>query len=369
MSAQLVFLAIDVATAFAAILLGLRALQRWRLPAAQLIALIAFDTFCDVALGRSDYSYWIPAALQIEVHGPLAVICNIARNLTPFLFAAFCFIEFTDRRRFPRWLYLLLAIQLFLEVAITWFVDPIAAYADALTQIAPSLLQTVFVVMALYWTVADWRNDLIETRRRTRLLLTVAIGINMLFSGIVTRLLIGPMTFNTPWNYYNHVALVFSHLVLLVFVLFQFMDSGIDIYLDPLRRPVPQPPVSNPDAAALARLAALMQGEHLYRRPGLTLKVLADKAGVPEYRLRRLIHEQLGFANLNAYLHAWRIREACEQLRDPAQRRTPILTIALSVGYNSVNTFNRGFREVTGTAPSAWRSDETATLPPSPKTA
>src|SRR3569833_1229732 len=160
-SAQLVFLAIDVATAFAAILLGLRALQRWRLPAAQLIALIAFDTFCDVALGRSDYSYWIPAALQIEVHGPLAVVFNIARNLTPYQFAAFSYIVFTDRRRFPRWLYLLLAIQLFLEVAITWFVDPIAAYADALTQIAPSLLQTVFVVMALYWTVADWRNDLI----------------------------------------------------------------------------------------------------------------------------------------------------------------------------------------------------------------
>ena len=369
MSAQLVFFAIDVATAFAAVLLGLRALQRWRLPAAQLVAIIAFDTVCDVALGRSDYSYWIPAALQLDVDGVLAVIFNIARNLTPFLFAAFCFIEFADGRRFPRWLFPLLAVQLFLEAAIGWFIDPIAAYADALTQVAPSLLQTVFVVMALYWTVADWRNDLIETRRRTRLLLTVAIGINMLFSGIVTRLLIGPMTFNTPWNYYNHVALVFSHLVLVVFVLFQFMDSGIDTYLDPFRRPMPQTPVSNPDAVALARLAALMQEDYLYRRAGLTLKALAGKAGIPEYRLRRLIHEQLGFANFNAYLHAWRIREACEQLRGTAQRRTPILTIALSVGYQSVNTFNRGFRDVTGMAPSAWRADETAPIPPSPKTA
>jgi len=366
---QLAFFALDVATAFAAVLLGLRALQRWRLPAAQLIAVIAFDTVCDVVLGRSDYSYWIPAALQVDVHGALAVLFNIARTLTPFVFAVFCFVEFADRRGFPRWLYPLLAIQLFFEMPINWIVLSQSPNVGVLADILPALLQTLFIVLALYWTVADWRNDLIEARRRTRLLLTVAIGINMLLSGIVTHLLIGPLTFNTPWNYYNHVALVFSHLVLLVFVLFQFMDSGIDTYLDPLRRPAPAPPVSNPDAAALARLARLMQGERLYRRPGLTLKALADTAGLPEYRLRRLIHEQLGFANFNAYLHAWRVREACEQLRDPTQRRTPILTIALSVGYQSVNTFNRGFREVTGMAPSAWRIDETVPLPVSPKTA
>lgn len=369
MNAQLAFLAIDVATAFAAVLLGLRALQRWRLPAAQLVAVIAFDTVCDVVLGRSDYSYWIPAALQINVHGALAVIFNLARNLTPFLFAAFCFVEFADRPRFPRWLYPLLAIQLLVEEAVNWFFDPNAAYADPRIQLLPSLLQTLFIAMALYWTIAGWRGDLIEARRRTRLLLALAIGINMLFSGIVTRVLIGPMTFNTPLNYYNHVALVFSHLVLLVFVLLQFMDRGIDTYLDPLRPSAPQPPITHPDAAALARLAALMEQERLYRRPGLTLQALSEKAGLPEYRLRRLIHEQLGFANFNAYLHAWRIREACEQLRDPAQRRTPILTIALSVGYQSVNTFNRGFRDVTGTAPSAWRADETAPIPPSPTTA
>ena len=54
-------------------------------------------------------------------------------------------------------------------------------------------------------------------------------------------------------------------------------------------------------------------------------------------------------------LHAYRIREACRQLSDPALRRTPILTIALSGGYAAINTFSRGFREVMGMTPSAWR--------------
>jgi AraC-like DNA-binding protein len=37
-------------------------------------------------------------------------------------------------------------------------------------------------------------------------------------------------------------------------------------------------------------------------------------------------------------------------------RRIPILSIALSVGYQSVNTFNRAFREILGVTPSTYRS-------------
>jgi AraC-like DNA-binding protein len=79
-------------------------------------------------------------------------------------------------------------------------------------------------------------------------------------------------------------------------------------------------------------------------------------AGLPEYRLRRLIHEELRHQNFNAFLHQYRIAEACIRLRDPTERRVPILTIALSVGYQSINTFNRGFREVMETTPSAYRA-------------
>lgn len=64
-----------------------------------------------------------------------------------------------------------------------------------------------------------------------------------------------------------------------------------------------------------------------------------------------------GIATSTPFLHAYRIAEARSLLADPEHRRTPILTIALSVGYSSVNTFNRGFREVMGMAPSDWREN------------
>jgi len=106
----------------------------------------------------------------------------------------------------------------------------------------------------------------------------------------------------------------------------------------------------------LARLTSLMESDRLYREPSLSLKHLADRVRVPEYRLRKIIHEQLGHSNYNAFLHRYRVQDACGQLRNPTMRRIPILTIALSVGYQSINTFNRGFRDVTGMTPSAYRS-------------
>ncbi len=148
--------------------------------------------------------------------------------------------------------------------------------------------------------------------------------------------------------------------------------AGISTSAQPLasgaasRRPArhPSTPKTGP---ALARLAALLEDEQICRQPGLSLKALADRVGLPEYRLRRLIHEQLGYRNFNALLHHYRIKEACRQLRDPDLRRTPILTIALSVGYESVNTFNRGFLEIMNLTPSAYRSLQVADSAPKPE--
>ena len=364
MSAQLAFFAIDVAAAFSAALLCLLVLaQRPRLLAAQLVALIAFDSVCDTVLGRSDYRYWIPPPLHIDIDGGWWAVLNLARNLTPFLFAALCYCLFSDERRFPRWLFVLVAIQLFCEEPVRLLLAPGSPYWHGLTDTVPALLETLFAALATYWTIADWRNDLIETRRRARIVGLVVVGIDLILSGLLPRVIVDP---NTIASYYTHVALVLSHLALFVFVLFRLATFGIDDFFDPLHLPAAKPLASPPEAAALARLARLMEQDRLYRRPGLTLKDLAERAGLPEYRLRRLIHEQLGFANFKAFLHAWRIREACEQLRDPGQIRTPILTVALSVGYQSVNTFNRGFRELMGRTPSDWRAEADAPLPPRP---
>lgn len=352
----LVFLAIDIAAIVSATIFGARVLvRRPHHPGAQLIALIALDSACYVVLGRHDYSYWIAAPYRFEV-GAWAAPLNFARNLTPGLFMMLCFTLFANGARFPRWLLALFAAEMLMEVLTYQEAAAGGELVPMILRAIPSALQTLFVGIALYWTVAEWSADLVEGRRRARVIVTILIGLNIVGSSLLLRVLIPQ---NAVANYDTHVTLVAADLLISIFLLVFSSDQDLREPLEaPKVRKPALPPSSVEVAGALARLNHLLDGEHVHRRPSLTVKELADLVGLPEYRLRKLIHEQLGYPNFNAFLHDYRIRDACLQLRDPQMRRTPILTIALSTGYQSINTFNRGFRDVMGMTPSAYRASE-----------
>jgi AraC-like DNA-binding protein len=363
MNAPLFFLSVDIAIIVCNALFGARVLaRRPRLLSARLIALITFNTICYIVLSRFEYRYWIPEPYWFQVGG-LATFLNFARNLTPGLFMILCHTLFADRPRFPRRLLALFFVEMFLEVPMRWFFNG-GAMTDIATRILPAALQTVFVGFALYWTIVNWRADLIESRRRARILTIIIIGLNIIGSTLFLRVLIPQ---NGIENYYAHLALTFSNLPIVLFVLVFLSDEDLRGPLDADAQPAPEaksPAVPPEIANILARLVSLMDTERVYRRPSLSLKELADLVQIPEYRLRKIIHEQLGYPNFNVFLHHYRVREACQQLRDPALRRIPILTIALSTGYQSINTFNRGFREILGVTPSAYRAMDEAQVPP-----
>jgi AraC-like DNA-binding protein len=115
--------------------------------------------------------------------------------------------------------------------------------------------------------------------------------------------------------------------------------------------------------STIAAVQRVFADQHVYRDGELTVASLAVKLAMPEYRLRKIIHEQLGYRNFNALLHDYRIAAACRDLADPAKNSLPILTIALTVGYNSINPFNRAFRDTKGMTPSAYRAQAQAERP------
>jgi AraC-like DNA-binding protein len=358
LSAPLAILVLDIAAVVCAALLALRLILSFpHTRSAQFIALIAVCNICYIVLARFEYRYWIPPPFHVEVGAAYGVL-NFGRNLTPGLFMMLCFTLFVRQRRFPRWLLALFIVQMLLEEPGRLLVTSDWRFAHLLTQTAPTVLQTVFSGFAIYWAVDNWRTDLVETRRRTRALTVLVIGLNVIASSLLLRVVISP---DLPANYQVHVVLVGANLAILLFVLFQVTQDAASQYLNPngqrpLHSPAPPSTVQPEIAAVLTKLKFLLEHEHVYREAGLSLGNLADRIQLPEYRLRKLIHEQLGHNNYNAFLHSYRIREACAKLQDPGMRRIPILTIALSVGYQSINTFNRAFREVVGATPSAYRS-------------
>ncbi len=208
------------------------------------------------------------------------------------------------------------------------------------------------------WTAIRGRtDDLIESRRKVRLRVAVAVGIAILLI-VFSELAVTAWPPPPLWKLGNSLILCVLAAGLLL-SLVQLRDR--DLLYPATTAPAPEEeeqPSASPlpvDVALLQRLTDLMQGERLYRQEGLAIGTVAAKLAVPEYRLRRAINQGLGARNFNAYLNGFRLEEAMAALADSSQREVPVLTIALDAGFGSLAPFNRAFKQETAMTPTEYR--------------
>jgi len=242
---------------------------------------------------------------------------------------------------------------------------PLLPYTQGLQRATPLL----FTLLSLRAAAAHWRADLVEPRRRLRLFL-LATGGAYALSSVALRLVSGGRL--TP----GAALLDVSWLLLILATLAAAMLGLRDIGLLPQQAmpaaaaPLPaldeQSAAAEPaDPAELAQALALqarVRAERLYQAEDLSLASLAARLGLPEYRLRRLINQQLGHRNFNAFVNGLRIEAASAALADPACREQPVLSIALEAGFQSIGPFNRAFKAATGLTPSEFRRQRLAAL-------
>jgi AraC-like DNA-binding protein len=352
MKPHLLFFAVETIGLFAVVLLGSRLIVS--APArrnVQLAALICLNAACARLLARQEYSFWIPAAYDIDV-GMLASPMNLLRNMTPGLFMVLCHSLFREGRRLPRWLLGAFVAQCLLEEPVPLLLGSHAAQYDLL-KVMPASLQLLFVCFGMYWTLSGWRADLVEDRRRLRKIFIAIVGTFVFAMILGERLLI-------PWQsaalFDLHITLSMVGALLSSVMLWIMFRPDAAAYLDPFRSEGRVAVEWPPDDSDLESLRRVLDVERVYHDSELTVASLAARVAIPEYRLRRVIHERLQYRNFNALLHRYRIEEACVLLADAEQRHLPILTIALTVGYNSINPFNRAFRELKGMTPSEFRA-------------
>ena len=352
MKPHLLFFAVETIGLFAVVLLGSRLIVS--APArrnVQLAALICLNAACARLLARQEYSFWIPAAYDIDV-GMLASPMNLLRNMTPGLFMMLCHSLFREGRRLPRWLLGAFVAQCLLEEPVPLLLGSHAAQYDLL-KVMPASLQLLFVCFGMYWTLSGWRADLVEDRRRLRKIFIAIVGTFVFAMVLGERLLI-------PWQsaalFDLHITLSMVGALLSSVMLWIMFRPDAAAYLDPFRSEGRVAVERPPDDSDLESLRRVLDVERVYHDSELTVASLAARVAIPEYRLRRVIHERLQYRNFNALLHRYRIEEACVLLADAEQRHLPILTIALTVGYNSINPFNRAFRELKGMTPSEFRA-------------
>jgi AraC-like DNA-binding protein len=238
---------------------------------------------------------------------------------------------------------------------------------DLLLTLVPRLASLAFILAALARAVRDWSVDLIERRRRFRILFTALVGGYALVVLVIELTLQGRPP--PPLVDLAHTLLMGGFAAFSAVRIFtvradlfpaETAESGdrvagasFSAAASAAESEAAVETFEDPDL--LARLAALMDAQRAWAEEGLTIRSLAEKLLVPEYRLRRVINGALGFRNFNDYLNRFRVAAACRILADPAQHETPVLRIAMDLGYGSLAPFNRAFRALTGMTPTEFR--------------
>jgi AraC-like DNA-binding protein len=304
------------------------------------------------ALGSAAHalSYSLDPAVA-TAHAPLIALST--GNVVVFwLFTRALFDETFELR----WWHAVLwaAVAAFSFVNCMW-IAPAAAGNLRISVIAINVVALGFIALAVAQTITSWSSDLVERRRRVRVFI---VGAAALYGGINAVLQIsmplggGGEIVNTA----NSAAL--AAVVAAICIAMMRVD-GADLFptAPELHAEMAGPEVSNfgADQKLVAALMRLMGDERIYRHDNITIGTLATRLGIPEYKLRRLINQRLGYRNFSVFLNEHRISEAKAALADPTQAEVPVITIAMDAGFQSLGPFNRAFKATTGVTPSEYR--------------
>lgn len=114
------------------------------------------------------------------------------------------------------------------------------------------------------------------------------------------------------------------------------------------------------DPALLRRLLRARDRMDAASHEAWPVQRLAEVSGVSEAHFARSFKQAFGIPP-HRYLLTRRIEQATTLLRDTA---LPITEIAFATGWESLGTFGRTFRDITGQSPSAVRLEAKATTTP-----
>ena len=111
--------------------------------------------------------------------------------------------------------------------------------------------------------------------------------------------------------------------------------------------------LSDADRALADKITGLLEYEKIYHESGYGRSDLARELGVSEYQASNVINTYFG-KSLPQLLNEYRIEDAKRLL---IETTADIKVVAEETGFNSIATFNRVFREMTGYTPSAYRKN------------
>lgn len=227
----------------------------------------------------------------------------------------------------------------------------------------PLLMRIALSVWTLYIVLESWRSDLMESRRRLRLLAALIIG-----GYTLATLMFELSGINSP----REAPILLLHTAGIAVIGFLVLLSLGQLNITALYLLADDKPKDGEVTPADSNIASSsdetdtqianweeqlsrIRGERLYALENMTIAKLAELLSVPEYRLRKQIVQSTQYKNFNQFLNHFRVEEAASRLISEQDQKLPIVSIALDVGFRSLPSFNRSFKERFMMTPSEYR--------------
>jgi AraC-like DNA-binding protein len=223
----------------------------------------------------------------------------------------------------------------------------------ALFNYLPQTIMLAFSAHAMLLALHHFSNEIAEPRRNLRVAFVLSMG--LLVSLIVAS---GFLAFLPEIGHIFFISVIFIHALFFNMFIFRLHEESIHLTAPGERVAPPNIRTfySRSDKTFYGQLNATLERDLLYASPGLTIKTLADAMQVREYMLRRFINQKLGYRNFNQFLNEFRVGKAIEILKENGENSAKISSIALDVGYASLSSFNKAFKELQGITPSVYRN-------------
>lgn len=260
--------------------------------------------------------------------------------ITPSLLLLFVWFIFEEHCRVPNWVLVLVSFSV---LASLWF-----QFTKVGLPGSPWWLHATKVLIAALAIFVVWRgrdNDLVEMRSKIRNVFIFALALMTLI--IITV---------EVYTKFDPPKSLDSVTILIIFI-FSLALNYFFVKLNPAAQlmSLPAPIKEESEDPLISELLERMRSERLYADHDLRVGSLASMLNIPEYKLRKKINQQLGYRNFNQFVNHYRIEEAGVKLREDA--RTPVLSIALDVGFRSISSFNSAFQTQFGVSPTKYRAE------------
>lgn len=315
-----------------------------------------FKSLLDIGLMLCIGSYLL-LTTRIDNHhyGPLRGLFLFFTELLPYMLWCFVFSLLKDNFHPKNWP---LSVNILLVAALLWF-SYFFGYLEGQGSFHQfnHVLGILISVHVIYASISDLNNDLVNSSRISRLFVAIVAG---LYLAVLALMELAKTDIMTSAGF----SLVNSILLLVAVSSFALISQRNKTTLA-IDRASAKQAVSeqmNEKSIPLVHQKSYDQlitfmNDGRFTQPNLTIKLLAQSLAIPEHQLRELINKHLGFRNFSLFLNSYRIQRACHKLKDANNIRTPILTIALDLGYGSIGPFNRAFKEITQQTPSQYRQE------------